>query len=159
MDESTSAENGAVDLPPTDELPGDPGSTAGLPADTGENAETKSASPSELVVAAETDQALFVVNSTEVGTSLPTTEIAEPDSAADPPLNITLNESAELPETDRVPASRPPIPVESFHVGDMLGHFEITRFLGQGGMGRVYEAHDTVLDRPVAVKILHYHQA
>ena len=159
MDESTSAENGAVDLPPTDELPGDPGSTAGLPADTGENAETKSASPSELVVAAETDQALFVVNSTEVGTSLPTTEIAEPDSAADPPLNITLNESAELPETDRVPASRPPIPVESFHVGDMLGHFEITRVLGQGGMGRVYEAHDTVLDRPVAVKILHYHQA
>ena len=162
MDESTSAENGATDLPSTDELSAEAGSTAELPVGAAENSETKNASPSELVVAAETDQALFVVNSTEVGTSLPTTEIAEPDGAPGgmgSPLNITLNESAELPETDRVPASRPPIPVETFHIGDMLGHFEITRFLGQGGMGRVYEAKDTALDRPVAVKVLHYHQA
>ena len=161
MDESASADRvDATDLSPTDETSGGAGSTAGLPAESAGNSETKSASPSELDVAAETDQDLFVVNSTEVGTSLPATEIAEP-AAADivVPLNITLNESAELPETNRVPASRPPIPVETFHVGDMLGHFEITRLLGQGGMGRVYEAKDTTLDRPVAVKVLHRHQA
>ena len=166
MDESTPTDRGgATDLPPTDEMRGETGSTAGLPAEPVEstetvgNTETKSASPSELVVAAETDQDLFVVTSTEVGTSLPATEIAEPAPGMVGPLNITLNESVELPSTNRSPASRSPIPVESFQVGDKLGHFVITRLLGQGGMGRVYEAQDTTLDRPVAVKVLHRHQA
>lgn len=162
MDESTSADNGEADLSSTNQLSEEAGSTAGNPAEPAEIPETKSASPAELVVAAETDQDLFVVNSTEVGTSLPATEIADPDAAVDgviSPLNITLNESAELPETNRVPPSRPPIPVETFQVGDKLGHFEITRFLGQGGMGRVYEAKDTALDRTVAIKVLHRHQA
>jgi TolB-like protein/tetratricopeptide (TPR) repeat protein/predicted Ser/Thr protein kinase len=38
--------------------------------------------------------------------------------------------------------------------GRRLGHFEIQRKLGQGGMGEVYLARDTRLDRPVAIKIL-----
>ena len=38
-----------------------------------------------------------------------------------------------------------------------LGKYEITRLLGEGGMGKVYEGVDPVLDRRVAVKVLHKH--
>jgi serine/threonine protein kinase len=38
--------------------------------------------------------------------------------------------------------------------GDRLGHYEIVGHLGSGGMGEVYRARDTNLDREVAVKVL-----
>src|SRR5262249_9420751 len=37
--------------------------------------------------------------------------------------------------------------------------FEVTREIGRGGFGRVYQAHDRVLSRPVALKLLHRRRA
>ena len=43
--------------------------------------------------------------------------------------------------------------------GDCLGPYEILAPIGAGGMGEVYRARDTRLDREVAVKVLPEHLA
>jgi serine/threonine protein kinase len=45
-------------------------------------------------------------------------------------------------------------PSSSLPNGAALGRFVITGFVGQGGMGRVYSAHDPELKREVALKVL-----
>src|SRR5665647_2449361 len=51
----------------------------------------------------------------------------------------------------RMPAAAP---AEGLPAGLRLGHFQIDKKLGAGGMGEVYLATDLALDRPVAIKVL-----
>jgi serine/threonine protein kinase len=54
-------------------------------------------------------------------------------------------------------AWRPPLHdgcVQELSAGTLLGHYRVTRRLGRGGMGVVYEAEDQKLRRSVAIKVL-----
>ena len=42
-----------------------------------------------------------------------------------------------------------------FAVGETVGQFEIVEYIGQGGMATIYKAHQTNLDRFVALKVIH----
>ena len=43
-------------------------------------------------------------------------------------------------------------------VGEVIAdRYELEQLVGEGGMSSVYRAHDTVLERRVAIKVLHEH--
>jgi serine/threonine-protein kinase len=52
------------------------------------------------------------------------------------------------------PAAVPPAAIGTALQGTMLGPYRLEQFVGGGGMGAVFRAHDTTLDRVVAVKVL-----
>jgi serine/threonine protein kinase/dipeptidyl aminopeptidase/acylaminoacyl peptidase len=66
----------------------------------------------------------------------------------------TIADSDSFPESanSRDPAVAPP--TSSLSHGAALGRFVITGFVGRGGMGRVYSAHDPDLNREVALKVI-----
>src|SRR4051794_2002345 len=57
-------------------------------------------------------------------------------------------------------AEPPRIPVVTTPVGTLLsGRYRLDAEIGAGGMSTVYRAFDTVLERPVAIKLMHRHIA
>ena len=47
----------------------------------------------------------------------------------------------------------------ALNVGSRLGHYDVTALIGEGGMGQVYQATDTKLNRQVALKVLMDHDS
>ena len=41
----------------------------------------------------------------------------------------------------------------ALQVGSRLGHYEVSALIGEGGMGQVYQATDTKLNRQVALEL------
>jgi urea transport system substrate-binding protein len=84
------------------------------------------------------------------------------------PGQETLRPCPAMPETaatgrDTETGSRQPGTTKgaSAHtwIGKSLGRYEVTGSLGEGGMGVVLKAHDPMIDRPVAIKLLADHLA
>src|SRR5262245_16995906 len=63
------------------------------------------------------------------------------NQAADAPLRSSGMSSADATDV-------------AFWIGRRLAQYQSTKLLGTGGMGVVYQAHDTLIDRDVAVKML-----
>ena len=66
-------------------------------------------------------------------------------------MSTSDNQPAGSTRSDSSAAHRMPA------VGDMLGKYRIEGELGAGGMGTVFRAHDSVLGREVALKVMRFH--
>jgi class 3 adenylate cyclase/tRNA A-37 threonylcarbamoyl transferase component Bud32 len=62
---------------------------------------------------------------------------------------LTEAPAAESPKV-KAPATTPSTPL----IGKRLAHYQVLDRIGEGAMGKVYRAHDTKLDRYVALKLL-----
>jgi len=79
--------------------------------------------------------------------------------SADSPSNISSDDRTVI--STKAPMPRqigthglPPSEVGRLLEGERLGHYQLEKFVGGGGMGAVFRARDTMLDRTVAVKVL-----
>ena len=77
-----------------------------------------------------------------------------------PSLNFCGNCGAALtggsptPDTQIVPEPLPKATTSTQPTSFANGRYQVKEFLGEGGKKRVYQAHDTVLDRDVALAVI-----
>ncbi len=73
-----------------------------------------------------------------------------PDQGVQPAAKSQPSEAARM---GGLPPARAPVP-RKVTVGSRLGPYELVALIGAGGMGEVFKANDTRLERTVAVKVL-----
>src|SRR5262245_29897941 len=79
----------------------------------------------------------------------------QPDASSDADLSETSVLGSVTPGVTPRPASASG--TGQAWVGKSLGKYRVTGVLGQGGMGIVLKAHDPLIERDVAIKILAEH--
>ena len=77
-----------------------------------------------------------------------------PGNAGDAAFAAVEDAPTEIKTSQEVISSRPATPVDASLIGASLEYFELLDCIGVGGMGRVFRARDTRLDRLVALKVL-----
>ena len=68
-----------------------------------------------------------------------------------PSAGLMLGDPSIMRLSSHTPHPKEPM---ALTVGDRLGHYDVSALIGEGGMGQVYQATDTKLNRQVALKIL-----
>jgi serine/threonine protein kinase len=94
------------------------------------------------------------------GTAQAATPVLPGDAAVAATSAVTLDKPAvpaeplpAAPTAAALDSPRQPAPRPASRPLERIGRFQIRRFLGEGGFGQVYEAHDPQLDRRIALKI------
>jgi len=78
------------------------------------------------------------------------TPMSDPKYPSPPANKDTVSETVQFNQQPDVIIST----TDSLPTGTRLGHYVIRKYIGGGGMGRVYLATDAALDRDVAIKVL-----
>jgi serine/threonine protein kinase len=131
-------------------------------SDTKSGTDASGTRPPDSAVASKESPDLLGPESNDPIDPRPAANAGLPEPANDPDLDddqdTVISKQPPIPEAND-PRPFSPIEMGVALQGQQLGHFQLEKFVGGGGMGAVFRARDTSLDRIVAVKVLSRDQA